>query len=242
MHQIVFQRVCAWGGMVCVTLFFTAFAFMHFIPPVSPGDSAAEIADHYSEHTNSIRFGAGLMLISSLFYASFTAVISAQMRRIPGIHPAAVYTQLAAGAFGCLTFLVPGLIFEVAAFRPDRDPSQTQLLNDMGWIFMVMPWMPFLAQNWTFAYAILSDRRDKPLFPHWIAYFNVWAILIFSPAIALPYFKSGLFAWNGLLVVWIPAFVFIAQFVVNVWALLRAIAREDADLRASEARPELIAA
>jgi hypothetical protein len=238
---MVFQRVCAWGGMVCVSLFFTAFAFMHFIPPISPGKSAEQIAHHYQDHTNSIRFGAAMMLISSLFYASFTAVISAQMRRIPGIHPAAVYTQLAAGAFACLTFLVPGLIFEVAAFRPDRDPSEIQLLNDMGWIFMVMPWMPFLCQNWTFAYAILSDRREEPLFPHWLAYFNVWSIIVFSPAIALPFFKTGLFAWNGLLVVWIPAFVFIAQFVVNVWALLRAIDREEAEVRAGMPDRELVA-
>jgi hypothetical protein len=237
MHQMVFQRICAWSGMVCVSLFFGAFALMHFVPPISPGKSAAQIAHHYQDHTNSIRFGALLMLLSSMFYAAFTALISAQMRRMAGIHHVAIYTQLAAGAFACLTFLVPGLIFEVAAFRPDRDPSQTLLLNDMGWIFMVMPWMPFLTQNWTFAYAILTDEREKPVFPRWLAYCNIWAIIIFSPAVALPFFKSGVFAWNGLFVVWIPAFVFIAQFVVNTWALLRAIGGEEQETRALAGSP-----
>jgi hypothetical protein len=237
MHQMVFQRICAWSGMVCVSLFFGAFALMHFVPPISPGQSAAQIAHHYQDHTNSIRFGALLMLLSSMFYAAFTALISAQMRRMAGIHHVAIYTQLAAGAFACLTFLVPGLIFEVAAFRPDRDPSQTLLLNDMGWIFMVMPWMPFLTQNWTFAYAILTDEREKPVFPRWLAYCNIWAIIIFSPAVALPFFKSGVFAWNGLFVVWIPAFVFIAQFVVNTWALLRAIGQEEQEARSAAEQP-----
>jgi hypothetical protein len=242
MHQMVFQRVCAWSGMVCVTLFFAAFGFMHFIPPISPGRSAEQIAHHYQEHTNSIRFGGLLMLFSSMFYAAFTAVVSAQMRRIAGIHPAAIYTQLAAGAFACLTFLVPGLIFEVAAFRPDRDPSQTLLLNDMGWIFMVMPWMPFLTQNWTFAYAILADNQDRPVFPRWLAYCNVWAIIIFSPSVALPFFKHGVFAWSGLFVVWIPAFAFIAQFGVNTAMLLRAIDREEAEVRSTGPERELVPA
>jgi hypothetical protein len=107
----------------------------------------------------------------------------------------------------------------------------------MGWIFMVMPWMPFLAQNWTFAYAILTDEREKPVFPRWLAYCNIWAIIIFSPAVALPFFKSGVFAWNGLFVVWIPAFVFIAQFVVNTWALLRAIGQEEQEARSAAEQP-----
>jgi hypothetical protein len=239
MHQMVFQRICAWSGMVCVTLFFTAFAFAHFIPPLSPHMTAAQIAHHYQSHTNSIRFGAVLMLLSSMFYAAFTAVISAQMRRIPGIHPVAIYTQLAAGAFACLTFLVPGLLFEVAAFRPDRDPSQTLLINDMAWIFLVMPWMPFLTQNWTFSYAIFSDPQEKPVFPRWLAYVNIWAIIIFSPSVLLPFFKTGVFAWNGLLVIWIPAFAFILQFVANVWMLLRAIDREEGEVRAATPEREL---
>lgn len=229
---MVFQKLCAWSGMICVTLFFGAFALMHFIPPISPNLSADQIAHHYQAHTTSIRFGGLAMMLSSMFYAAFTAVVSAQMRRIPGVHPAAVYAQLGAGAFACLTFLVPGMLFEVAAFRPDRDPSQTLLLNDMAWIFMVMPWMPFLTQNWTFAYVILSDPRERPLFPRWLAYFNVWAVIIFSPSVALPFFKTGVFAWNGLLVVWIPAFVFILQFLANTAMLLRAIDEE------REARPD----
>jgi len=229
MHQMTFQRVCAWSGMVCVSLFFAAFVLAGFVPPLKPHDSAIEIAAHYQDHTTGIRIGGVLMLISGMFYAAFTAVISAQMRRIPGIHPAAIYTQLAAGAFACLTFLVPAMLLEAVAFRPDRDPATTQTLNDMFWIFLVMPWPPFMAQNYTFAYAIFTDARERPLFPRWLAYVNIWCPLIFSPAVLLPFFKSGPFSWAGLFVIWIPAFVFIAQFVANTTMLLRAIADEQGE-------------
>jgi len=229
MHQMRFQRVCAWSGMVCVALFFLAFVLAGFVPPLKPHASAAEIAGHYQEHTTGIRIGGVVMLISGMFYAAFTAVISAQMRRIPGIHVSAVYTQLAAGAFACLTFLVPAMLLEAVAFRPDRAVETTQTLNDMFWIFLVMPWPPFMAQNYAFAYAIFTDPRERPLFPRWLAYVNIWCPLIFTPAVLLPFFKSGPFSWAGIFVIWIPAFVFIAQFVANTTMLLRAVADEERD-------------
>jgi hypothetical protein len=224
--QMTFQRICAVSGIICVLLFFGGFVAASFLPPMSPGLSATDVAAHYQAHTTGIRFGAGLMFLSSMFYAWFTAVISGQMRRIPGVHPTVVNAQLAAGAFGCLTFLVPALLFAVTAFRPDRSPDATLWLNDMSWIILVMPWPPFMAQYFAFAFAILSDPRPKPLFPRWLAYFNIWAELMFTPAIILPFFKSGPFAWNGLFSFWIPAVSFGMLFIVNTIWLLKAINTE----------------
>ena len=223
---MVFQRICAIGGIVCPLLFFLALVAGGLIPPLMPSSPAADIAAHYHQHVNGIRLGAGLMLISSMFYASYTALISAQMQRIPGVHQTVVNTQLAAGAFACLTFLVPAMLFAVTAFRPDRSADSTLLLNDMSWIFLVMPWPPFMAQNFAFAFAILSDARTTPLFPRWLAYLNIWAPIVFTPGVILPFFKSGPFAWNGIFVFWIPAIAFGIQFVVNVIWLLKAITSE----------------
>src|SRR5262249_40211829 len=115
MHQMSFQRLCAWAGVICVTLFFGAFVLADFIPPLKPHASAIAIANHYRDHTTGIRAGAVLMFLSGMFYAMFTGVISGQMRRIPGIHNTAIYVQLVAGAFACITFLIPALLFEVTA-------------------------------------------------------------------------------------------------------------------------------
>jgi hypothetical protein len=224
--QATFQRICAYSGIACLLLFFGGFVAAGFLPPLSPGMSATQVAAHYQTHTAGIRFGAGLIFLSSMFYAWFTAVISGQMRRIPGLHPTVVNAQLAAGAFGCVTFLVPALLFVVTAFRPDRSPDATLLLNDMSWIILVMPWPPFMAQFFAFAFAILSDPRPQPLFPRWLGYFNIWAELMFTPAIILPFFKSGPFAWNGVFVFWIPATVFGALFIVNTVCLIKAINSE----------------
>ena len=173
--QATFQRICAYSGVVCVLLFFGGFVAAGFLPPLSPGMSATQVAAHYQAHTAGIRLGAGLIFLSSGFYVWFTAVISGQMQRIPGVHSTVINAQL---------------MFAVTAFRPDRSPDATLLLNDMSWIMLVMPWIPFMAQYFAFAFAILSDPRPQPLFPRWLAYFNIWAELMFTPAIILPFFKS----------------------------------------------------
>jgi hypothetical protein len=232
---MTFQRVCALSGILCPLLFFGALLVGGLLPPLSPGLSAAEVATHYQDHASGIRLGAGLMLVSSMFYASFTAVISGQMRRIPGVHPTVLNAQLAAGAFACLTFLVPAMLFAVTAFRPDRSPDSTLLLNDMCWIILVMPWPPFMVQNFSFAFAIFSDTRSAPLFPRWLAYVNIWAPIIFTPAVILPFFHSGPFAWNGIFVFWIPAIAFGTQFIVNTIWLLKAINNEEREHESSTA-------
>ena len=224
--QATFQRICAYSGIICVLLFLGGLVAAGFLPPLSPSMSAAQVAAHYQAHTTGIRFGAGLIFLSSTFYVWFTAVISGQTRRIPGVHPTVINAVLAGGAFACLTFLVPALLFVVTAFRPDRSPDATLLLNDRSWIILVMPFIPFMAQFFAFAFAILSDPRPQPLFPRWLAYFNVWAELMFTPALILPFFKSGPFAWNGVFVFWIPAAVFGAVFIVNTIWLLKAINSE----------------
>src|SRR5581483_1101867 len=126
MHQMTFQRFCAWSGVICVVLFFAAFGAADFIPPLAPHWGAERVARFYAAHATRIRIGGCVMLLSGMFYAAFTGVISAQMRRIPGIHSSAVYVQLAAGAFACLTFLIPAMLFIVTAFRPGRSPQITQ--------------------------------------------------------------------------------------------------------------------
>lgn len=221
-----YQRVCAWSGVVCVVLFFAAFVVAGWIPPMAPSMSAEEVAAFYREHLLGIRIGAALMFLSGAFYAVYTAVFSAQMSRIRNVSRAAVYAQLVGGAFACLTFMVPAMLFLVTAYRPDRAPSETLLLNDMSWILLVMAWPPFAAQQLSFVYSIFADRSENPVFPRWLGYLNIWVVLGFTPATVLAFFHDGPFAWNGVMCFWVPATVFCIQFAANVTMLLRAIGAE----------------
>src|ERR1700730_10953862 len=69
-HQMTFQRVCAWSGIACVTLFFVAFIVADFIPPLAPHMSSDQVAAFYQHHATRIRIGGCVMLLSGMFYAA----------------------------------------------------------------------------------------------------------------------------------------------------------------------------
>ncbi|MCV7412562.1 hypothetical protein AWC05_18250 [Mycobacterium florentinum] len=221
--QRTFQRVCALSGIVCPLLFFGGLLLCAFLPPLRPGASAIEIAAHYQQHATGIRFGTALILLASMFYIAYSGAIYGQIRRIPGSGHTAAGIALAGGAVAAVTFMIPAMLWAVTAFRPDRSPEATQTLNDVAWFIVVMPWAPFMAQNFAFAFAILTDSRQRPLFPRWLGYLNIWATLVYTPAIVLQFFKDGPFAWNGIFVFWLPAVVFGIQFVANTVWLLKAV-------------------
>ena len=69
------------------------------------------------------------MIFSGMFFLPYVAVISTQMRRIPDIPWVLPALQLAAGAANVFTFVIPGMVMAVAAYRKDRDPYLVELMN-----------------------------------------------------------------------------------------------------------------
>jgi hypothetical protein len=120
------------------------------------------------------RSGHLVIALSGALFAPFVAVISIQMRRIEGASPILTYTQLCSGSIGALFFIIPSILFGVAAYRPDRPPELILLLNDLAWFCAVMPVAAAFVQNVAIA-------------------------LLFAPGGLITFFKSGPFAWNGLL-------------------------------------------
>ena len=227
MNRYQVERWCAWSGMIGVTLFFSGFVFSHFVPPPSPSLTQEQVVLHYQTYANEIRGAMVIFIISGMFTAPMFGLISAQIKRMEGVSPALSYAQLCAGATNAMFFFIPGLMFVVTAYRPDRNPELTFLLNDMSWIFAVLPWPPAFIQNIIFAVAVLTEKSAKPLFPRWLAYMNIWVSLAYIPGGLLPFFKSGPFAWNGILVFWLAGSVFVIWFVAMTAMLLKAIKRQE---------------
>ena len=224
------QILCALCGILCPLIFFGGlWPAAGFFPPPPPLEGAADIAAYYQAHTNGIRLGALLIMISAAFYIPFTAAIGAQMRRIEHpLTPVLTYTQLGAGFCSAWLFLLPGLVWTAAAFRPERPPDITQAFNDFAWIVTVMPFMLAVTQNLALGFTIISDKQPEPIFPRWVGFFNLWVALLFLPGGLLTFFKAGPFAWNGILAFWVPACVFGPWFFVISISVMRAARRQAA--------------
>lgn len=226
------QKLCAWSGLVGVMLFFTAFFFAQFIPPPGPSLTQEEVVAMYQNNATGIRIGMLCMLLSSMFISPMVAVISHHLRRIEGNSRLMTYTQLSSGSVGILFFNIPAVVFLITAFRPDRAPELTYLMNDFSWIITVMVFPPAFMQNVSIGVAILRDKAANPIFPRWLGFFQFWVALLFLPGAMVPFFKTGMFAWNGLLSFWVAGSVFTLWYIVMPFMLIKATNREALDAAA----------
>lgn len=217
------QIVCASMGFVFVVVLFGGIIAASMFPPFSPDSTAAETAAWYQEHTTGIRFGMVLMMFGALMTAPWGALLAAHIKRIEGEFSPLTYTFLAATAAGCVAIFMPVMIFSAAAFRPDRAAEITQAMNDMAWIPFIMNGPPAITQAVVFGAAVLMDKRVRPAFPRWSAYYSWWVAFGFLPACILLFFKTGPFAWNGILSFWLAAVVFGTWFITMSVLMLKAL-------------------
>jgi hypothetical protein len=221
------QRLAAWSGIVFTVLFGAGLGCAGWIPLPTPNMSAEQVVAMYQANTNGIRLGMVLMVFGSVFYLAMTVVTAHQMKRMQGSTLAPTF-QLVTGVVNMTTFFYGPLIMGVAAFRPDRSAEVTYALHDLGWLIFIMPFAPATFQCLSVALGVLSDQGREKVFPRWFGFMSLWAGLLFTPGGLVFFFKTGPFAWNGLLAFYIAATAFFVWIVALVILLLKAIKSQEA--------------
>ena len=224
------QRLCVWAGPVMVVIWGAGFLVAGFFPLPAPSAGAAQVAAMYSEHRTAIRVGLALTIACSGLLAPFIGMISVQMKRIEGASSPLTYAQTALGALLIIEFVYPMMILQVAAYRDDRPAETVQAIHDLGWMLFVGVVCTAIMQLIVIGVAIFSDDRDTPIFPRWAGYLNLWVALLITASSLIPFFKTGPFAWNGLLSWWIAASAFAFWLFVMTHLLLRAISRQEGEV------------
>jgi len=222
------QMVCAWGAIGFAGMGLLGFIVANIIPPMSPNLSAEAIAAIYQENTLSMRFGFLLFMTSTGFMCAFVAAVAMQMKRIEGGIGPYTTMQIAAGSLTALIFVVATVFWTGAAFRPNGDPEIIRVLNDLGWIMLLMTFAPFIMQNFSLGLCVLSDGGEIKVMPRWVGYYNFWTGVTFIPGGMLTFFKTGPFAYDGLFVWWIPFTFFFGWFPVMFFVIRKAIMEQEA--------------
>lgn len=218
MRRIDGELILWWTLPVLLVIWIAAFLmFPGFRPPMAPSMPADDVAAFYRLHTAQVQysmilfnwFGAGLLPVLML--------IAMQIRRMAHRTPILRYCVISCAAGGPTLFLVGNLFWLIAAFRPERAPELTQLLNDLAWIAFTAG-VPFLiAQSAFIALAILLDDQTHPVLPRWVAYFNIAVAVALAPAAFSALAPEGPFAWDGVLSFWLKSVA------VFLWILIMGV-------------------
>ena len=137
--------------------------------------------------------------------------------------------EFGSGALFVLEFIYLIFFWQTATFRVDRAPELIQLLNDMAWIPFVGITATAATQVVCFGIAVLIDRRERPIFPRWLGYYNLWVALMFTPGTFNVFFHNGPLAWNGIIAWYLPLVVFATWMIVNPIYLSKAVDTMDWD-------------
>ena len=223
------QKVFAWSGPVSMLMFVIAASMAGFLTPPSPAASAAHIASLYRTNGNAIGIAAILVMLSVAPFLLFIAVLSVQIKRIEGDRRTFTYAQLAAGTASMTPIILIPLAWSVAAFRPERSDQLIQAFNDLASITQVMVTPPAMVQILAVSLAILSDTRARPIFPRWLGYVSVLCAIADVPGLLCVLYKTGPFAWDGIIASTLPAFTFLPWTILMAVMLTKAITQQKAE-------------
>jgi hypothetical protein len=219
------QLVSLWMAAVFGVILLAAFLlFPGFFPPMAPDMTARQVAAFYTRHQAMIRLSMVTVNFCGIMLIPFFMVIVYQMKRMATPTQVLAYAYLSAAVSGATLIAIADLFWLVAAFRPDRDPQITQLLNDLAWITFTVPVGMIIAQMVTLALAVRLDDQPRPVFPRWVAAFNVAVAAAVAPSAFAAVVHTGPLAWNGAVSFWLRVCAYVL-YVAVMFVVVRAAVR-----------------
>jgi hypothetical protein len=217
--------ICAWAGPAAVVVTLIGWLIAGVLPiPLGSESSVQEVVDFYN-HTR-VLVGLTISSVGICLVFPLIAVIGVHMVRMEGRTPILTFLQLITGAATGVCLLLPLLLMTTIAFRPDRNPELTVMLNDIAWLMFITPIAPFMIQNVAIGVAILNDKRQT--LPRWVAYVNFWIAFSFIPDPLAFFFHSGPFAWRGIFIFWLALTTY-SIFLLVMGLTLRKAIKESPD-------------
>ena len=223
------MRFCGWSGIAAIILFVLGGMVLGEMlpPPLRANDPPEEFVRKVTEHLMSIRVGSVLLMLSFALFGPFGVGIAAQTRRAEQ-RPVFSHVQLVFTSCGTMVALLVAFSWALMSFRPDvYHPTTVQLLADLAYFLAVFSVLVFGGWCVVIALPILFAAEGRSGFPRWVAYLNLWAVLLFAPGQLVLFFKEGPFSWHGIVALWIPFVAFFLWILIMSMQLIKAASEPD---------------
>lgn len=233
MNPYRYVRFCAWSGLVLLAATIVFWGLMgENIPPYSPALDAQAFADQIIQHAAQIRIGMVLQMPFSTLYFVWGMAIWKVMQAIEKDNDVLSTMQLWGAGFTTVVFVVPCAMWLAVAYRPEQmDPRTLQILYDFAWMFFDMAYALTTMQTIAIGICFLSDKREKPLVPAWVAWFTMFTGVSFVAETMMPLVYDGPFSRSGLLNYWIEFTLFFLMMLFLSIYIIKAVGRLEQEHR-----------
>ncbi|GAA3194353.1 hypothetical protein [Actinocorallia longicatena] len=193
-------------------------------PPPRPDVSQAQAAAWFDQHQLGIQIGFTFLLMIAGGAAIANGIVGYFMKRMSSGKMLA-YAYIATMGVGAIPgFQVILVCWLTAVFRPDREPRILYMLYDLGMLSYNGSLGCFTAAYTVVAIAVIYDKNH--IFPKWFAYVTIWQIVTELLASQMWLYKSGAFAWNGMITLYLALVIF-GVWITCFLALFRIAAKRE---------------
>ncbi|MFT3792272.1 MAG: hypothetical protein QM741_14645 [Rudaea sp.] len=214
-------RLTGWFAFIAIATAFAGMLLAGVLPfPLGPDNTQEQVVAFYSGGLHVV-LGLVMTFVGLALIGVLIAGITYVMWRSEEEAPILTLIQGVSGTVTVMCLMLPIMMMTVAAFRPERNPEITVMLNDLSWLLFITPITPFIVQDVAIGACILNSRRA--LFPRWLAYFNFWVGFTFTFDVLAYVFHGGPLAWNGLLIFWLALTTYTLWVLAMGWGILHAV-------------------
>jgi hypothetical protein len=218
----------AWCGIAYIVLLLVGWWVIGgYFPLHSPSASAEEIANFYRHDVVGIRLGMVIVMWGAAVFIPFTATMADYVARAEGRNGPLTRTMTMAGYANAMLTFYPPLWWIATTWRAtERSADTTRMLNDIAWLQFIGGLALVMPMFVVMTVVVFNDRSANPVFPRWVGYQSIMTFVLFLPDQLLFFFKSGPFAWNGVLGFWVPLTVFCSWFISVFYFIRRSVVSE----------------
>jgi hypothetical protein len=226
-HTVASQRLGLWCNWIFVAL--TAIGWLgiaHFYMPARADLGLDATKLWFSEtHHWGVIIGCTLFYIAAGILTPGSIAFGVMLAKIEGRWPLWSLTTAVCGVFISLIVFFNACAWIVSAYRKESGADVSQAFSDWAWFAFLLGWIYLAIEMFATAAVELMDHRSEPMIPRWLTWLTLagGATLFFAAGPA--FFKSGPFAYHGLLAFYLPVVIWGAYIALTTWYMLKELGR-----------------
>lgn len=234
--RISTQKAALWCNWLFVGLTIVGWlGIAHFYAPAHADLGIDATKVWFSEtHKWGTIIGCSIFYIAAGLLTPGSIQFGIMLSRIEGAPPIMSITTAVCGFFISFIIFFNCCAWIVAAYRPETAADVIQSWYDWSWFAFLLGWIYLAIEMIATGVVELFDKREQPMVPRWFTWLTFAGAAGVFFAAGPAFFKSGPFAYHGLLAFYLPVVIWGTYIAMTTWFMMKELSRSrlaDADDR-----------